>query len=132
MVDVEDENFVTGILTPDDLYDSFESIQSMSKPPYCLTKADLAETLFANLALEKQRSVQIVEDFIEILKEALEREHKVMLSGFGTFVVNAKKPRRGRNPQTGDPLILRARHVVKFKPSQLLKKVINGGVDVPE
>lgn len=56
----------------------------------------------------------------------LERDSKVMLSGFGSYEVKSKPPRRGRNPQTGDSIMLRARKVIKFKPSQLLRKAING------
>jgi integration host factor subunit alpha len=98
----------------------------MGNAKFCLTKADLADSIYTTLGIDKQKAAEIVEDYIELIKEALEAEGKVMLSGFGTYVVNQKKARRGRNPQTGDPLILRARKVVKFKPSQLLKKAING------
>ena len=55
-----------------------------------------------------------------------------MLSGFGSYEVKSKPPRRGRNPQTGDSIILRARKVVKFKPSQLLRKAINDGIGSEE
>jgi len=98
----------------------------MSNSRYCLTKADLADAIYATLPVDKQKASQIVEDYIEIIKEALEKYSKVMLSGFGSYEVKAKPPRRGRNPQTGDSIILRARRVVKFKPSQLLRKAING------
>jgi integration host factor subunit alpha len=98
----------------------------MSKAKYCLTKAELAETIYTTLPIEKQKASELVEDFIELMKEGLEQDKRVMLSGFGTFLVNSKRPRRGRNPQTGDALILRARNVVKFKPSQILKNAVNG------
>ena len=96
------------------------------KPRFCLTKADLADSVYATLPVDKQKAAQIVEDYIELIKEALEKEGKVMLSGFGSYEVKYKPPRRGRNPQTGESIILRARKVVKFKPSQLLRKAING------
>lgn len=92
----------------------------------CLTKADLADAIFGLLPVDKQKASQIVEDYIELIKDALEKESKVMLSGFGSYEVKSKPPRRGRNPQTGDSIILRARKVIKFKPSQLLRKSING------
>jgi integration host factor subunit alpha len=92
----------------------------------CLTKADLAEAIFSALPVDKQQAAQIVEDYLELIKVALETEGKVMLSGFGSYEVKYKPPRRGRNPQTGDSIILRSRRVVKFKPSQLLRKAING------
>jgi len=93
---------------------------------YCLTKADLADAIYAALEVDKQKAAQIVEDYIEIIKDSLEKEGKVMLSGFGSYEVNHKDARKGRNPQTGEPLILRERKVVKFKPSQLLRRAING------
>ena len=98
----------------------------MGNSKYCLTKADLADAIYAALPVDKQKAAQIVEDYIEIIKDALGKEGKVMLSGFGSYEVKFKPPRRGRNPQTGDSIILRARKVVKFKPSQLLRKAING------
>jgi len=98
----------------------------MGNARYCLTKADLADAIYAALPVDKQKAAQIVEDYIELIKEALSKENKVMLSGFGSYEVKFKPPRRGRNPQTGESIILRARKVVKFKPSQLLRKAING------
>ena len=98
----------------------------MGNKKYCLTKADLADAIYATLPVDKQKASDIVEDYIEIIKEMLARDGKVMLSGFGSYEVKAKPPRRGRNPQTGDTITLRARKVIKFKPSQLLRKAING------
>ena len=98
----------------------------MGNNKYCLTKADLADAIYATLPVDKQKAAQVVEDYIEIIKDMLEKDSKVMLSGFGSYEVKSKPPRRGRNPQTGDSITLRARKVIKFKPSQLLRKAING------
>ncbi len=98
----------------------------MGNSKYCLTKADLADSIYATLPIDKQKAAQIVEDYIELIKEALFKDGKVMLSGFGSYEVKHKPPRRGRNPQTGETITLRARKVIKFKPSQLLRKAING------
>ena len=98
----------------------------MGNNRYCLTKADLADSIYATMPLDKQKAAQIVEDYIELIKEALFSEGKVMLSGFGSYEVKYKPPRRGRNPQTGESIILRERKVVKFKASQLLRRAING------
>jgi len=98
----------------------------MGNSRYCLTKADLADAIYAAIDVDKQKAAQIVEDYIEIIKDSLERDGKVMLSGFGSYEVKAKPARRGRNPQTRETIILRARKVVKFKPSQLLRRAING------
>jgi integration host factor subunit alpha len=92
----------------------------------CLTKADLADAVYNTLSLDKHKAAQVVEDYIEIIKDALQTENKVMLSGFGSYEVKYKPARRGRNPQTGSAITLRDRKVVKFKPSQLLRKAING------
>ena len=98
-----------------------------SNSKYCLTKADLADSIYETQQVDKQKAAQIVEDYIELIKESLEKEGKVMISGFGSYEVKSKPPRRGRNPQTGDSIILRARKVIRFKPSQLLRKAINNG-----
>ncbi len=91
----------------------------------CLTKAELADAIFNVMQVDKQKSIQIVEDYIEIIKDALEKEGKVMLSGFGTYTVKSKNARKGRNPQTGSDIILAPRKVIKFKESQLLRKAMN-------
>ena len=92
----------------------------------CLTKADLVDGIYENLPIDKQKAVQVVEDWIELIKDGLAKDSKVMLSGFGVFVVNNKHARPGRNPQTGGRITLAARKVVKFKVSQILKKQLNG------
>jgi integration host factor subunit alpha len=98
----------------------------MGNTRYCLTKADLADAIYAAIDIDKQKAADIVEDYVELIKEALDKEAKVMLSGFGCYEVKAKPARRGRNPQTRETIILRARRIVKFKPSQLLRRAING------
>jgi nucleoid DNA-binding protein len=98
----------------------------MTPPKFCLTKSEIADTLYNNLNIEKAKAIQLVEDYIEIIKEALEKDGKVMISRFGSFEVNYKKARKGRNPKTGDTLILKARKIVKFRPSRILREVING------
>ncbi|MGI6679906.1 MAG: integration host factor subunit alpha [Bdellovibrionota bacterium] len=91
----------------------------------CLTKAELADAIYNTMQVDKQQAVQIVEDYIEIIKDALVKEGKVMLSGFGTYTVKSKNARKGRNPQTGSDMILKPRKVLKFKESQLLRKAMN-------
>ena len=92
----------------------------------CLTKADLIDAVYDNLPFDKQKATSLVEDFIELIKEGLARDEKVMISGFGVFEVKNKNARPGRNPQTGDRINLEPRNVVKFKPSQILRKDLNG------
>ena len=97
----------------------------MGNNKYCLTKADLADSIYTILPVDKQKASQIIEDYIELIKTGLATDDKVMLSGFGCYEVKYKPARRGRNPQTGSSITLRERKVVKFKPSQLLRKAIN-------
>lgn len=96
----------------------------------CLTKADLVDAIYENMDVDKQRATQIVENWIELLKNGLAADSKVMISGFGVFEVKNKHARPGRNPQTGDKMTLTARRVVKFKASQILRKDLNDSVAV--
>jgi integration host factor subunit alpha len=100
----------------------------MGNSRYCLTKADLADAIYAEVDIDKQQAADIIEHYIELIKEALDKDAKVMLSGFGCYEVKLKPARRGRNPQTRETIMLRARRVVKFKPSQLLRRAINGEI----
>lgn len=91
----------------------------------CLTKADLVDAIYDNMPIDKQKAAQIIEDWIELIKDGLARDNKVMISGFGVFEVKGKHARPGRNPQTGGRITLSARKVVKFKPSQILRNDLN-------
>lgn len=86
-----------------------------------LTKADLVDKVYKNLDLTRTQTSRIVESFLRIAKDCLRNNEDVLLSGFGKFSVKNKKPRKGRNPQTGAELILDARKVVNFKPSGQLR-----------
>ena len=93
-----------------------------------LTKADLVEVVYQALGgYSKKESAQIVECLFDVLKESIERGEKVKISGFGNFVVLDKSPRVGRNPKTGDHITITARRVLTFRPSQVLKDVLNPG-----
>lgn len=86
-----------------------------------ITKADLADTLFNELGLNKREAKEFVELFFEKIRIALETGDSVKLSGFGNFGVREKNPRPGRNPKTGEEIPITARRVVTFKASQKLK-----------
>lgn len=91
-----------------------------------LTKANLVQAVYKNHpGLSKTQAADSVETFITLVKDSLIKGDDLLLSGFGKFNVKDKKPRRGRNPQTGDELILDARRVVTFKPSGILRSKIN-------
>ena len=91
-----------------------------------VTKVDLIDQVYAsNSKMSKARAREAVETFLLIIKSSLEKGDDVLLSGFGKFNVKDKNARRGRNPQTGDELVLDARRVVTFKVSGKLKKLVN-------
>jgi integration host factor subunit alpha len=92
-----------------------------------LTKEKIITSIYDQVGLSKSQSQSVVEKLIEIIKEALEKGEDILISGFGKFAVKSKTERRGRNPQTTEELRLRARRVVVFKTSGVLRDRINGG-----
>lgn len=90
-----------------------------------LTKSDIVASVHA-LGFTKNKSVDIIEALLEIIKSSLEKSDAVLISGFGKFCVKNKSKRRGRNPATGEDLILRDRRVITFKCSGKLRSKING------
>lgn len=86
-----------------------------------LTKAQMADRLFDELGLNKREAKEIVELFFDELRDALERNEQVKLSGFGNFDLREKGERPGRNPKTGEEIPISARRVVTFRPGQKLK-----------
>lgn len=90
-----------------------------------LTKSDIVEKVQA-IGFTKKTSVNVVESLLEIIKQTLEGEEDVLVSGFGKFCVKEKAPRRGRNPATGSDMDLWGRRVVTFKCSGKLRDRING------
>ena len=91
-----------------------------------ITKAHLAGSIHDKLGLPKNQSIQAVESILEIIKHALENGEDVLITGFGKFFVKEKKKRRGRNPATGEDLMLGSRRVVRFKCSGKLREKMNG------
>ncbi|QCI20283.1 integration host factor subunit alpha [Buchnera aphidicola (Brachycaudus cardui)] len=89
-----------------------------------LTKAAISENLFEKLQLTKKDSKKFVEFFFEEVRKSLEKGENVKLSGFGNFKLKDKKERPGRNPRTGESVLITARRVVTFKAGQKLKSRI--------
>ncbi len=110
-----------------------------------LTKADLAKSLMGKIRLKKprkenqqllfpeldyavltkRRATNLVDAMFEIMKRMLEKGEQIRISGFGKFQVKFKWARKGRNPQTGDPIILKSRRIVSFQYSPKLREKIN-------
>jgi len=90
-----------------------------------LTKAKLVDVIQKNIGLPKKNCSELMENLIETMKKALEGNDPILISGFGKFSVNEKKARRGRNPASGEDMILKKRRVVTFKCSGKLRERIN-------
>ena len=90
-----------------------------------LTKSDIVASIH-DLGLTKKKSVEVIEGLLEIIKRSLESSEDVLISGFGKFCVKDKAKRRGRNPATGEDLMLKGRRVVTFKCSGKLRNKIDG------
>jgi integration host factor subunit alpha len=90
-----------------------------------LTKIDIIDSIYEKLGIPKKECIRIVESVFEIIKDDLDKGHDVMISGFGKWTVKAKKERKGRNPQTGEALMIDARRVVTFKPSSVLRGMVS-------
>ncbi|GAB4301993.1 MAG: integration host factor subunit alpha [Desulfuromonadia bacterium] len=90
-----------------------------------MTKADIVERIYEKVGFSKKESAEIVESVFDLIKSTLEKGEKIKIAGFGNFVVKEKADRRGRNPQTGEEIIISARRILTFKPSQVLKAAIN-------
>ena len=90
-----------------------------------LTKADIIEAVQTEIGFTRHQSTEIVESLLELIKFTLESGEDVLVSGFGKFCVNEKAERRGRNPATGEDMMLRPRRVVTFKCSGKLRSKVN-------
>ena len=90
-----------------------------------LTKKEIIKAVSEENGFLKNQSSEIVESLIEAIKRSLESGDDVLVSGFGKFKVREKKVRKGRNPATGQDLILEPRRVVTFHCSGQLRKKIN-------
>ena len=91
-----------------------------------VTKADIVEKVYEKIGFSKKEASELVEMVFNSLKGTLQKGDKVKISGFGNFMVRGKSERIGRNPQTGEQIKISARRVLTFRPSQVLKAMLNG------
>jgi len=91
-----------------------------------LTRAGLAEAIYAEVGLSRHESADLLEAVLERIASVLESGETVKISGFGTFLLREKGQRIGRNPKTGVEVPILPRRVLTFRPSQVLKARING------
>ena len=90
-----------------------------------LTKDDIVKALAKENGYQLKQSGELIETLLELIKSALATGEDVLISGFGKFCVKNKRERRGRNPATGEDIMLAARRVVNFKCSEQLRDKIN-------
>ena len=90
-----------------------------------LTKANIVEKVAEQIGYPKIQSISTIETLLEIMKRTLESSEDVLVSGFGKFCVKIKQERRGRNPATGEDMMLGPRKVVTFRCSRQLRDKIN-------
>jgi integration host factor subunit alpha len=95
-----------------------------------ITRANLAEAVYAQVGLSRNESAALLEDVLERMSAALEAGESVKISAFGSFVVRQKGKRVGRNPKTGVEVPILPRKVLSFRPSQVLKARLNPGMDL--
>ena len=87
-----------------------------------MTKADIIDAVCKKNGFSKRKSAKTVEDILDIIKETLENGENVKLSGFGSFNIQYKRSRRGRNPQTCEKMTISARRILSFKSSNVLRE----------
>ena len=92
-----------------------------------ITRAHLTDSVHNRLGFPKAKSAGLVESVFEIMKNTLENGEDILISGFGKFCIKGKRDRRGRNPWTGEDMVLGSRQIVTFKCSGALKDRLNGG-----
>ena len=90
-----------------------------------MTKAELVIKLAEKHNLSKAEAERVLKDVFRLISEALDKGERVHIPGFGTFTVKERAERKGRNPRTGEPMVIPARKVVAFKPSKALKTEVN-------
>ncbi len=91
-----------------------------------LTRADLSEAVHRQIGLSRSESADLVKSMLDLVSDTLVQGQTVKLSSFGTFMVRSKNGRVGRNPKTGEEVPITPRRVLVFRPSQVMKNVING------
>jgi integration host factor subunit alpha len=98
---------------------SFDSIETPA-----LTKAELADLLFEQIGLNKREAKDFIDAFFEMITRELAAGMDVKISGFGNFQVRTKQARPGRNPRTGESVLIAARRAVTFHSSAKLKQTV--------
>ena len=89
-----------------------------------MTKADFIENIAAKSNLTKAAAERVLNAFLAAVEESVEEDGKLMLTGFGTFSVETRQARQGRNPRTGETLTIAEGKMIKFRPGKMLKDAL--------
>ena len=89
-----------------------------------MTKAELIDAMATSAAISKTAADAALQGLLDTVQAALKKGDKVTLTGFGTFSIGTRAARTGRNPQTGEPLTIKAAKVPRFKPGTELKAAV--------
>lgn len=96
-----------------------------------MTKSELIERITANQPQLSSRDIELaVKTILEEMSAALSSGHRIEVRGFGSFNLNYRKPRKGRNPKTGDTVNLQGKYVPHFKPGKELRERVNAGANL--
>lgn len=90
-----------------------------------LTKANIVESIYEETGKSRQDAKETVEVLLQLVKNAIKKDHALLISGFGKFECYEKKPRKGRNPQTEESIILPSRKVIVFRLSRKFRAELN-------
>ena len=90
-----------------------------------MIKADIARSIHQKAGVSEEEAVNLLERILELLRSTLRQEEPIVITGFGKFTVRKKEPRNGRNPRTGEAIIVPSHKVVTFRPSALWKAELN-------
>lgn len=89
-----------------------------------LTRAEISDCIASRLNLSRRRAMELLEETLEEMSKGLEREGQLKLSSFGSFSIRKKKNRIGRNPKTGQEVMIEPRQVISFRASLSLKELV--------
>ncbi|MGM0607164.1 MAG: HU family DNA-binding protein [Candidatus Muiribacteriota bacterium] len=89
-----------------------------------MNKTELVNAIAKKTSMTRSNSTKVLNAFVDVVTKELKKGRKVNVMGFGSFQSTKRAARTGRNPQTGKPIKIKARHVPKFRPSKVLKDVI--------
>lgn len=94
-----------------------------------VTKDHIINSMCQDLDIPKKKAAELLESLLELMAKTLENGEDVLISGFGKFCVKQKNARKGRNPATGEDLMLGSRKVITFKCSPILRSKVNAGAE---